>query len=162
MNDEIPKPEMYETKMTDEEKQRLESLSYPSQVSESILGRYDIQDQNVLDAGSGPNPDIAQFVEAKGGQYFSLDLRLEALTGLRDNTPDQPFRGVEADVRKLPFKDNSFDLIHQRFVLMNISPETRLQALREVMRVCKHTAILLEYNWGNFSKLEKFRVRRQN
>lgn len=128
---------------------RMQTIGYPAYVSEKVLTPFTLQDKKVLDSGAGPNPKLAEFVEKKGGRYVPLDLRPDALKAMRTALESEglPFFGVQADVRNLPFADNSFDVVHQRFVLMNIAPETRDQALKELLRVAKEKVVLLEYNW---------------
>ena len=117
-----------------EEIERMKAISYPTYVSETILNSFDLKGKKILDsAGAGPTPNLAEFVKQKGGTYEPLDFR-------RVDAP----KGIDA--RELPFKDGSFDVVHERFVLMNIEKEDRPQALKEFMRVGKEKLVLLEYN----------------
>lgn len=141
--------EFYDQKeVPQEEWERLKQIGYPNYVSETILGRLDLRDKKILDSGAGPNAKLAEFVIEKGGVYVPMDLQPVALQQMRDQLhPKDQFRGVVGDARALPFGDGAFDVVHQRFVLMNIAKESRKKALQELLRVGREKLVLLEYNW---------------
>lgn len=132
-----------------EEIERMKAIEYPAYVSETLLSSIDLNEKKVLDAGAGPNPKLAEFIDRKEGMYIPLDLRTDVLAEMKDKLEAEkvPFHGVKADMRQLPFADGSFNVVHERFVLMNITKESRKQALEELMRVGKEKLVLLEYNW---------------
>lgn len=136
-----------------EEIERMEKIEYPTYVSETLLNSLDLKDKKVLDSGAGPNPRLAEFVARKGGMYVPLDLRADVLKEVKTKLETEyvPFYGAIGDVHQLPFKDRSFDVVHQRFVLMNIIKESRKKALEELLRVSKEKLVLLEYNWKTLS-----------
>lgn len=139
-----------------EEIERLKWIEYPNFVSETLLNDFNLKDKKVLDVGSGPNIKLAEFVTKKQGMYAPLDIRADALKEMKDGlaNTETPFYGVRGDVKSLPFADGTFDIVHQRFILMNISPETRAKALREILRVSEKDVLLLEYNWRTLKSTE--------
>jgi ubiquinone/menaquinone biosynthesis C-methylase UbiE len=145
-----------QNRIPQEEIERLERIEYPNFVSETILNPIDLNHKRILDSGAGPNAKLAEFVAHKGGMYVPLDIRTDVLKQMRDKTEldKLSFYGVQGDVRDLPFGDKTFDLIHQRFVLMNIARESRGQALKELLRVGKEKLVLLEYNWRTLGSTE--------
>lgn len=139
-----------------EEIERLKQIEYPNFVSETLFDKVDLKEKKILDVGSGPNIKLAEFVAKKQGMYVPLDIRADALKEMKDGlaNTETPFYGVRGDVKSLPFADGTFDIVHQRFVLMNISPETRAKALGEILRVSKKDVLLLEYNWRTLKSTE--------
>lgn len=144
------KNEFYkDAEVPQEEIDRMKTIEYPTYVSETVLGAIDLTDKKVLDSGAGPNPSLAEFVDRKKGIYVPFDIRGDVLKEMQTKLEAEmvPFYGVRGDVRSLPFGDEAFDVVHQRFVLMNISEGSRKQATEELLRVCKDSLVLLEYNW---------------
>lgn len=153
----MEKKEFYsQKKIPQEEIERMRQIEYPNFVSETLLNEFDLQDKKILDAGAGPNSRLAEFIQKKGGSCVPLDLRKDELKIMRSDLEKNniPFLGAQGDVKKLPFKNESFDIVHQRFVLMNILPESRKEALQEVLRVGKEALLLLEYNWRTLKSTE--------
>lgn len=143
-----------------EEIERLKQIEYPNFVSETLLNEFDLERKRMLDVGSGPNIKLAEFVARKRGMYVPLDIRGDVLKEMKDGLANNetPFYGVRGDVKLLPFADNSFDIVHQRFVLMNVAPETRAKALGEILRVSKKDILLLEYNWRTLKSAESPKI----
>jgi predicted SAM-dependent methyltransferase len=57
--------------------------------------------------------------------------------------PNWPkMKKVEASATKLPFKDNSFDVVINSDMLEHLPQEKRQLAINEMMRVCKKTLII--------------------
>ncbi len=54
----------------------------------------------------------------------------------------------------MPYKDEAFDFVYQRFVLMNTNPNDHEKIINEIMRVTKDSAILLEYDWHDLQSYE--------
>ena len=150
--------EFYKQKeIPQEEIERLKQMEYPNFVSETLLNKFDLEGKKILDIGAGPNARLAEFISRKKGMYVPLDIRADVLTEMKGKLESvgMPFYGVRGDVKALPFADRSFDLIHQRFVLMNIDPEARKLALEEALRVGKENLLFLEYNWRTLKSSER-------
>jgi len=85
----------------------------------------------VLDLGAGPGCDSAE-LRRLGLRPVSLDLSLGMLrAGLREF----PGPRVQADARRLPFRDGSLAGVWANASLLHLSPEEAAAALREVSRV---------------------------
>jgi ubiquinone/menaquinone biosynthesis C-methylase UbiE len=89
---------------------------------------------NVLEVGCGLGTDGAQFAKA-GANYTGIDLTDAAVELARKRFELFDLRGnfQAADAEKLPFEDQSFDLVYSHGVLHH-TPDTR-QAIREIHRV---------------------------
>jgi ubiquinone/menaquinone biosynthesis C-methylase UbiE len=86
---------------------------------------------SVLDLGAGPGCDSAE-LRRLGLRPISLDLSLGMLrAGLREF----PGPRVQADARRLPFRDGSLAGVWANASLLHLSPEEAATALREVRRV---------------------------
>ncbi len=135
--------------LQEETLERLKQASYPQQVSQILLKDLTTEGKSLLDAGAGPNPKLAEFAAQLGFRYLPLDINQQALGELRHQLVDKAIAcaGVMGDVARLPFRDRSVDIAHERLVLMNIAPDKRAPAVRELIRVAREDVVLLEYNW---------------
>ena len=116
--------------------------------------------KRVLEVGCGAGTDLVRF--AKGGAIVTgIDLSPSAIALARENFAQQ---GLQADLReadgeRLPFADNTFDLVYAHGVVQYTADDRRL--VEECRRVLKpgETAIFQVYNrvsWLNaLSKLMK-------
>jgi SAM-dependent methyltransferase len=116
--------------------------------------------KRVLEVGCGAGTDLVRF--AKGGAIVTgIDLSPSAIALARENFVQQ---GLQADLReadgeRLPFADNTFDLVYAHGVVQYTADDRRL--VEECRRVLKpgETAIFQVYNrvsWLNaLSKLMK-------
>lgn len=110
---------------------------------------------NVLDVASGtgePGISIASRV-GDGGQVTALDLSADLLQiaeGRARQRNLSNFSTRQGDVHKLPFADQSFDLITCRLGVMFFAQVG--QALRECRRVLKPTARACFLAWGPFEQ----------
>jgi SAM-dependent methyltransferase len=116
--------------------------------------------QRVLEVGCGAGTDLVRF--AKGGAVVTgVDLSPSAIVLARQNFAQQ---GLDADLReadgeRLPFPDNTFDLVYAHGVVQYTADDQRL--VDECLRVLKpgELAVFQVYNrvsWLNaLSKLMK-------
>jgi SAM-dependent methyltransferase len=116
--------------------------------------------RKILDVGCGAGVDLARF--AKGGaEVTGVDIAPAAIDLARANFEQQGLRGDlrVADGERLPFPDNSFDLVYAHGVVQYTADPQRL--VNECRRVLKpgSAAIFQVYNrtsWLNaLSKLMK-------
>ena len=116
--------------------------------------------QRVLEVGCGAGTDLVRFAQG-GALVTGVDLSSSAIALARQNFAQQ---GLEADLReadgeRLPFPDNTFDLVYAHGVVQYTSDDRRL--VDECRRVLKpgQLAIFQVYNrisWLNaLSKLMK-------
>lgn len=112
--------------------------------------------ERVLEVGVGIGTDLVQYAK-KGAKVSGIDLTKEAVETTKKNFK---LRGLEyevlktGDAEKLPFKDNSFDLICSYGVLHH-TPNTD-KAVEEIYRVLKPggKSIVLLYarGWKHYFK----------
>ena len=116
--------------------------------------------KTVLDVGCGAGTDLARF--ARGGAIVTgVDIAPSAIALARQNVTQQGLQGDlrEADGERLPFADDSFDLVYAHGVVQYTGDDRAL--VSECRRVLKPggTAIFQVYNrisWLNaLSKLMK-------
>ena len=93
----------------------------------------DFKISNVLDIGCGRG-ELVLAGKRKGLEIFGIDLRKEIYVGDKN-------RFIQADIRELPFKENSFDLVFQHLLfedmegLQLMSEQELAKAIKEVYRV---------------------------
>lgn len=94
---------------------------------------------NILDAGSGEGFTLNQIKKNKiGKSYQGVDISGEAVKLANKNFPS--FNIVNGDIYKLPYKDNSFDLVICSEVLEHLKePE---KALKEIIRVSNKNIVI--------------------
>lgn len=100
----------------------------------------------VLDIGCGTGALLSVLEEA-GYAVTGLDQASEMLKVARWKTRHQKIRYVHhANGKRLPFKDNSFDLVISSFVLHGMKSEERLGLYREMKRISRRKVIIHDYN----------------
>jgi SAM-dependent methyltransferase len=107
----------------------------------------------ILDLASGtgePAISLASRVEP-GGQVTALDLSAELLEIAAERARERKLANLtikQADARKIPFPDDSFDLVTSRFGVMFF----QTKALQEARRVLKPGARACFVAWGPFEQ----------
>ena len=107
------------------------------------LDQIDFAGKRVLEIGLGQGADAEQ-IARRGGIYSGVDLTDEAVkrTRMRFALKALPFDRIErASALKLPFGDNTFDIVFSHGVLHHI-PEIE-QAQQEIARVLKPAGRLI-------------------
>ncbi|MHB8710291.1 MAG: class I SAM-dependent methyltransferase [Minisyncoccota bacterium] len=131
------------TEVGNAEKKRLKELEYPTSVSEELIGD-NLEGKTLLDLGAGPNVDLNRFTKEHGGAYLAFDINAAFL----EEQKKEGVAPIRGSIEHLPFKENSVDVTHTRFVLMHLFPPQREAAIQEALRVTKEKALFLEYDWG--------------
>lgn len=96
--------------------------------------------------GSGAFTIFAARVSGIKGEVYALDIQPRMLMQLKkklsrpDNRDIKNIKLVEGDAHKLPFNDNSFDVVYTVTVLQELPDQNR--ALKEMKRVLKPGGIL--------------------
>lgn len=94
---------------------------------------------DVLDVGCGPgtiSADLAELVAP--GQVTAVDAAEDVLGRAREHAAGRGLDNIRfavADVHRLDFPDDSFDVVHAHQVLQHVGDP--VQALREMRRVCR-------------------------
>jgi len=102
---------------------------------------------SLLDVGTGSAEVLLDLVRwaARGGvtiQPVGLDAHAEILAVAREQAPRLPL--VHADMRALPFRRGSVDLVLATLVLHHVPDESQVCALRELARVARRGVIVAE------------------
>jgi ubiquinone/menaquinone biosynthesis C-methylase UbiE len=101
-----------------------------------------------LDVGSGSGHQ-AQFIFPRSTTATLTDV---------SPTPQGAENNVDyADIRDIPYDDNSFDLVHARRVLSNLKPDDRYGALTEMFRVARHHVIVVDVDLRAHEAIEDLR-----
>ena len=106
-------------------------------MSRYVLGR---ASSRVLEAGCGTGFDSYWLGRQYGWNIVPVDRERTALQHVCSLKLPNP---VQADVRVLPFREDSFDLVLSLDVLVHISRGEEIKCLREFFRVTKPGGILL-------------------
>lgn len=111
------------------------------------------KDMKVLDIASGTGDLALQFARRAGaGNVTASDINHEmlAIGARRLAAAGYPSPVVEADAEKLPFADNTFDVVTVSFGIRNMTHKDR--ALSEMFRVLKPGGRLLVLEFSRCSK----------
>ncbi|KAK0485400.1 S-adenosyl-L-methionine-dependent methyltransferase, partial [Armillaria luteobubalina] len=102
-------------------------------------------DMNILDIGCGPGTITADFmVLSYQGHVVALDIMEDVMEHARMHTEQQGINNITfqvGSVLKLPFQDNSFNIVHAHQVIQHISDP--IHALQEMHRVTKDRGIIV-------------------
>lgn len=121
-----------------------------SHLGMKILQKY-INSSNalkVLDIGCGEGTRLAGLIKNnKNKEGCGIDISKTAIQLAKTNYPYLKF--IKSDIEKIPFKDNSFDLIYSAYVLEHLDNPEKL--LIEAKRLLKSngTLILIAPNYGS-------------
>lgn len=95
--------------------------------------------KRVLDVGCGPAGDLVRICRDSGDtSYVGLDISEEAILQARKRFPEKSF--IIGDAVKLPFKDNTFELVFSLDTLPILGADAR-RAMRELVRVSSDTIV---------------------
>lgn len=105
-------------------------------VAQDIIARYQLRpDQRVLDVGCAKGFLVKDLMKALPGlEAFGLDISEYALMKCEPEVVGRLQRGT---AEKLPFPDNSFDLVISINTIHNLKRDGCIRALREFTRVCR-------------------------
>jgi SAM-dependent methyltransferase len=94
-------------------------------------------DVSILDVGTGRADMPIAFAEL-GWRVTALDTNADVLVvARREAAVDGTIGIVEADARRLPFDDGSFDIAHCSLLLHHLSPRDAVTVVREMARVAR-------------------------
>jgi len=111
-----------------------------------------IKNKKILDAGCG---DCSQLIEFKENFLFGIDFSKKMIFEARKKCKDVKL--IIGDIRNLPFKDKSFDIVICIATLHHIKErKERIKALKELKRVCKEKIMISVLK--RFSSLTFFRL----
>jgi SAM-dependent methyltransferase len=114
----------------------------------------DIRDKFVLEAGCGGGRWLYQFAEEGAREIIAFDYTLAIERAKAICSSFNNIHYVQADIFKLPFRDNHFDLVHCHGVLMATpDPRSGIENLAKKVRPGGELAVLLYRNLTRFQKL---------
>lgn len=106
--------------------------------SESVAARYGdrflafLEGDRLLDVGCGPGPDLETFA-TEGYDVTGLDLTPAFLEAAAEHVPEADL--ARGDMRRLPFRDGSFDGIWSSAAFLHVPRSDAVETLREFRRV---------------------------
>lgn len=119
------------------------------------------KNQTIIDLGCGAGGDTL-YLKERGYSVLSVDNSDEALAIVKDNIPNSETKNLNIE-EKLPFEDESIQLIIADFSLHYFNNETTKKIIKELKRVLKAKAHLifrvnsindLNYGAGEGEKIE--------
>jgi ubiquinone/menaquinone biosynthesis C-methylase UbiE len=109
-----------------------------------LLSQIDIWGKVVLNIGCAPHPIDELLFARKCKRWVATDINPDVLTAARKIVEEElstdvasKIKFVEADARKLPFKDEEFDVVVAFSTIEHIPDEGWRKALAEIARVTK-------------------------
>lgn len=99
------------------------------------------------------NTRILNWMSSQGAETFGLDFSRAVTSMAHRNSRSQgdPMRLMEADIRRLPFRDNSFDFIYTVGTIEHIDEyHLALQEARRVLKEGGRAIIGVPYKWDIF------------
>jgi SAM-dependent methyltransferase len=104
----------------------------------------------ILDAGCGDGIDLANVARRDGVDVIGVELSDGGAATSHARTRDLPnAHVVQADLRALPFADDTFDLVYSYGVVHHLTPPQH--ALRELARVARRGAPVAIYVYEDFA-----------
>ncbi len=104
------------------------------------LINFPLKDKAVLDAGCGFGYDD-DFLYKKGAKVFGIDASPQMISIAKEKYPHLSSNFFVGNIRKLPFKNNFFDIIISKYVLHYLNvPDL---AFKEFFRCLKNRGVLI-------------------
>ncbi|HEX7765804.1 MAG TPA: class I SAM-dependent methyltransferase [Nitrospira sp.] len=105
----------------------------------------------ILDLGCGGGQD-ARFLQAKGFRVVGMDLTTAFLRAAQNTAPSVPL--VRADMRDLPFGEESFDAVWAAACLMHLPKPEAARVLKRLSRIVRPGGLLaVTVTYGTQSRM---------
>lgn len=108
------------------------------------------QDKKVLEVACNMGTTAIEIAKQFGCEVIGIDLDEEALEKARHNIAENKMEDLvqvqRANATKLPFEDNSFDIVINEAMLTMLPVEAKEKAIREYLRVLKPNGFLLTHD----------------
>ncbi len=101
--------------------------------------------RRLLDLCTGTG-ELALRCARLGAQVTAADFTASMLWRARAKARGRGLRLVEADARRLPFADASFDVVLLSFALHDMPARARVESLLEATRVARERVIVVDYD----------------
>jgi SAM-dependent methyltransferase len=97
------------------------------------------------------NTRILQWVHGQGATVFGVDISEPTVRQARAAFSDAGLRAAVADVRRLPFRDGSFDAVYSMGTIEHVrDPETALGEIHRVLRPGGRAVVGVPNRWDPF------------
>lgn len=108
------------------------------------------QDKKVLEVACNMGTTAIEIAKQFGCEVIGIDLDEEALEKARQNIAENKMEDLvqvqRANATKLPFENNSFDIVINEAMLTMLPVEAKEKAIREYLRVLKPNGFLLTHD----------------
>lgn len=130
-------------KKTIKDSENTEIISIPVLLKD--IATYPGEFKSILEIGAGNGRLIGAISEEfRDIKCYSCDINLELSRYVHDKHKRVSVVDESIDISKMPFSDNSFDLIYTYQVLQHVPPEDTEKALFELRRIAKKEFWLME------------------
>lgn len=126
---------------------RLTTFSYPEVVTQEVFGNFELAGKTVLNVGAGPNPTFGQYIESLSGKIVVVDINPSVVQKQLSSLSPKA-EGFQANILQLPFSDQTYDIVFERFVLIHQSTNDQKLAFSEMLRVAKEQVVMIEFDWS--------------
>jgi ubiquinone/menaquinone biosynthesis C-methylase UbiE len=138
---------------TDEECERLDAQATIAGIVDHLRHIPAQPGMRILDAGCGSGSMAREIAKASPKvNVVGIDLRDNYIDYARGRAAEADLQNASfeiGDVRKLPFSNDSFDIIWTKYLLQWVS--SPMQAMREFVRVLKPGGLLVSANFDGFA-----------
>ncbi len=109
-----------------------------------------LKNKTILELGIGNGKTIRSILKQNPKEITAIDFSEEAIVRARKEFPSAKI--LKADILKMPFKDEQFDIIVCYYVLNNLSAKERKEAVSEIHRILKNKGKVLfeDFAVGDF------------
>ena len=123
----------------------------------------DLSGKKVLELGVGSGKLLKSIVSKNPSMIIGVDFSKEAVKRAR-SLNYKSVRIMQANIKKLPFKDNSFDVVFCYFILNNLYLNEREKAVQEIHRVLKPYGLILfrDFYKGDLRQKGKSNTKEKN
>jgi len=109
-----------------------------------LLQAINFSGKKVLEVGSGPGGNLVEVSKLNPSKLVGADISQKMVSLAKKRVPDA-VDVVKTDGTKLPFEDNSFDIVFTATVLQHVTDEKMLKPLlEEICRVSSDSIYLFE------------------
>jgi len=111
---------------------------WQDRVRETAFNLCDIEKGNILEVGCGEGLFLKRVIDKKPGlKPIGVDISIEQLLRAKDRLKESDASILKSDAARLPFRDNTFDMVICVNVFMNLQKEELMdRILDEIRRVC--------------------------